>query len=216
MRFPFRLTSATGICAVAIIAIAIVPTSMHGQTTVSVPDTACYVPSSGSAYVIKRPTAPPNCVSKNHYKFPWGGTAGPPGPQGETGPAGPTGATGPAGPAASVVLSGGTLGEATGETFVGPFMHPGSGGPKTEVEVPLPSGGTLSNVRFYVGQASFTTISGFMVLNSGVITGLGCNILPGSTYCSADGSVTFAPGDRIIISVFTNTPARVGWVATLQ
>lgn len=62
--------------------------------------TACYVPASGTVYMIKEPGTPTACNSNAHVQFTWStsGLTGPQGPQGATGPAGPTGPTGASGP----------------------------------------------------------------------------------------------------------------------
>ena len=78
---------------------------------------ACYVPASGSVYLIKQPGTPTECNSSAHKQITLTATgpAGPTGPQGPAGPTGPTGPTGPSGPlsglefksaAATVVASG--------------------------------------------------------------------------------------------------------------
>lgn len=62
--------------------------------------TACYVPASGTVYMINEPGTPTVCKSDAHVQFTWStsGLTGPQGPQGATGPAGPTGPTGASGP----------------------------------------------------------------------------------------------------------------------
>ena len=66
--------------------------------------TACYVPASGTVYMIKEPGTPTKCNSNAHVQFTWStsGLTGPQGPQGATGPAGPTGPTGASGPLAGL------------------------------------------------------------------------------------------------------------------
>ena len=104
--------------------------------------------------------------------------------------------------------------------YVGPFMHPASGSStENSVQVPLPTGGTVSNVRFYVGVAPGSGNWVFEVMKNGnVPTGLACEIFGSNTDCSATGSAVFAPGDRISVNFIAleNVPARVSWVATLQ
>lgn len=58
---------------------------------------ACYVPKSGTVYMIKQTGTPTACLSKQHVEFSWS-TTGAQGPQGPVGPAGPQGPQGPAGP----------------------------------------------------------------------------------------------------------------------
>lgn len=58
---------------------------------------ACYVPKSGTVYMINQTGTPTACLSKTHVEFSWS-TTGAQGPQGPVGPAGPQGPQGPAGP----------------------------------------------------------------------------------------------------------------------
>lgn len=58
---------------------------------------ACYVPKSGTVYMINQAGTPSACLSKQHVEFSWS-TTGAQGPQGPVGPAGPQGPQGPAGP----------------------------------------------------------------------------------------------------------------------
>jgi len=66
--------------------------------------TACYIPQSGTVYMIKEAGTPTECRASTHVEFSWAasGQTGPQGPQGATGPAGPTGATGASGPLAGL------------------------------------------------------------------------------------------------------------------
>lgn len=66
--------------------------------------TACYVPASGTVYMIKEPGTPTSCNSPAHVQFTWStsGQTGPQGPQGAQGPAGPAGPTGASGPLAGL------------------------------------------------------------------------------------------------------------------
>ena len=57
---------------------------------------ACYIPKSGTVYMIKQTGTPSECLSKQHVEFTWSGT-GPQGPQGSQGPEGPQGPQGTAG-----------------------------------------------------------------------------------------------------------------------
>src|SRR5438045_2396407 len=97
-----RSRLATTLSAVAVVAIAFQPAVVQAQHNASAPQYGCYVPSTGSAYVIggaatNDSTSPTTCVSTSHYKFPWGGAggAGATGPIGASGAKGATGATGP-------------------------------------------------------------------------------------------------------------------------
>src|SRR5712692_6453983 len=113
-----RSRIATALSAVAVLAIAFQPTVAQAQHSASTPQFGCYVPSTGSAYVIggaatNDSTSPTNCVSTSHYKFPWGGAGspgatGPTGATGATGPTGATGATGNTGPAGATGNTGPT------------------------------------------------------------------------------------------------------------
>ena len=61
---------------------------------------ACYIPKSGTVYMIKQTGTPSECLSKQHVEFTWSGTGpqGPQGPQGPEGPQGPQGTAGAQGP----------------------------------------------------------------------------------------------------------------------
>lgn len=58
---------------------------------------ACYVPKSGTVYMINQTGTPTACLSKQHVEFSWS-TTGAQGPQGPVGPEGPQGPQGPSGP----------------------------------------------------------------------------------------------------------------------
>lgn len=97
MRFePARPARVAMFAVGAIVALQFVtPSEAAAQTR-----TACYIPSSGTVYMIKEPGTPTNCNSNAHVKFTWStsgatGPQGPQGPQGQTGATGPTGASGP-------------------------------------------------------------------------------------------------------------------------
>lgn len=101
MRFAFKPFARTSwsaplalLGAIAALLIA-APSEAAAQTR-----TACYVPASGTVYMIKEPGTPTACHSGAHVQFTWStsGQTGPQGPQGATGPAGPTGPTGASGP----------------------------------------------------------------------------------------------------------------------
>src|SRR5260221_7426131 len=81
-----RSRIATALSAVAVLAIAFQPSVAQAQHNASAPQYGCYVPSTGSAYVIgggatNDSTSPTNRVGTSPHKFPWGGGGG-------TGPAG--------------------------------------------------------------------------------------------------------------------------------
>lgn len=118
------------------------------------------------------------------------------------------------------MLSGGTMLEAPSGApfaFIGPFMHPGSGDlDQSAVEVPLPSAGTVSNVRFYVfeTQPGWSFVFGLYRTGANVMD---CTVSFPDKSCSPGGSASFAAGDKISVSVVSGTAhARVSWVATLH
>ena len=88
---------------------------------------ACFVPGSGSIYLIKTTDPTETCKSANHIAFQWQvtgpeGQQGPQGPAGPEGPQGPQGPIGPAGPAGSQGAAGapGAQGPTGPQGAVGP------------------------------------------------------------------------------------------------
>jgi hypothetical protein len=80
--------------AIAVVALALVATPARaGAQQLS----ACYVPKSGTVYMINQAGTPTSCLSRQHVEFSWS-TTGAQGPQGPEGPQGPQGPQGPAGP----------------------------------------------------------------------------------------------------------------------
>src|SRR5260221_12805378 len=76
-----RSRIATALSAVAVLAIAFQPSVAQAQHNASAPQYGCYVPSTGSAYVIggaatNDSTSPTDCVRTSHHKIPWGGGGG--------------------------------------------------------------------------------------------------------------------------------------------
>ena len=69
---------------------------------------ACYVPKSGTVYMIRQTGTPTECLSKQHVEFTWSGTGpqGIQGPEGPRGPDGPQGPQGPSGPLAGLEFHG--------------------------------------------------------------------------------------------------------------
>lgn len=120
MRYP-RLRPPTRSCAAlpaiaALLVIVAGPGRLHGQTVDIL--SACYIPGTGTLYLIEETDAPAQCVAPEHILIQWNeeGLVGPAGPAGPQGEAGPAGEQGPAGDA-------GTAGEA------GPAGEPGPQGP---------------------------------------------------------------------------------------
>lgn len=70
------------------------PLRLSAQT--ASPLLACFVPKSGTMYVVGQPGAPEKCRSVDHVLLQWN-AVGPAGPQGAVGPAGPAGAPGAGG-----------------------------------------------------------------------------------------------------------------------
>jgi hypothetical protein len=66
---------------------------------------ACYIPASGTVYLLKEPGLKAGCVSPRHVYFSWT-TTGETGPTGPIGPTGATGATGATGPTGSLAGTG--------------------------------------------------------------------------------------------------------------
>jgi hypothetical protein len=79
------------------------PLTARAQTTAA-PLLACFVPKSGTMYVVGQPGAPDKCRTTDHVLLQWN-TVGPAGP---TGAAGAPGPVGPQGPAGTATLAGST------------------------------------------------------------------------------------------------------------
>ena len=101
--------------------------SLGAQATQSL---ACFVPQSGTMYVVGQNGAPATCRAAGHVVLQWN-TVGPSGPQGTTGVAGPAGPQGPAGPSTGVpgpVGPQGLKGDAGSKGDAGPVGPAGPSG----------------------------------------------------------------------------------------
>lgn len=121
------------------------------------PILACFVPRSGTLYLVGRDNAPAACRAADHLLVQWNavgpaGAQGSPGPQGPVGPQGPagpsTGVPGPAGPQgpSGPVGAAGPKGDAGPQGMVGPQGAAGVQGPAGPAGPPgsLVGSGTLS------------------------------------------------------------------------
>lgn len=123
---------------------------------------ACFVPRSGTLYLVGQNGAPSACRATDHVLVQWNtvgqeGPAGNTGPQGPAGPAGNTGQQGPPGPVAFGTLSG-------IETVVATFRGPIGVGADVYLTARCPvgktaiGGGLLRDISFG-RQSGFATIA---------------------------------------------------------
>ncbi len=146
---------------------------------------------------------------------------------GTTGRSGPTGGTEPcmcdAGPhgskGATLVAGIGTLTDNTSDSYVA-YGTAFVAGTERVVEIPVPVGGTLSNLHVFVTTAPGTGASWTATLNkNGSSTLLSCSIAGAATSCSDASLVPVAEADRIDLDVTPfGTPAlaTIKWSATLS
>ena len=132
-RFGYQLRWGLSSAAVALLFIGAPPTSAAAQSGEGVLS-ACFIPGTGTVYMIGQAGLGSACVREDHVLFRWNqaasptsqiGLLGPQGPQGETGPEGPEGPAGPQGEAGPE----GPEGPAGPQGEVGPDGPEGSAGP---------------------------------------------------------------------------------------
>ena len=142
------------------------------------------------------------------------GATGPTGP-GPTGPSGP-----PTGPKGATVLSGGgTLADNTNDSYVawGSFAVSST---ESTVAIPVPFGGTLTDLHVSVATAPGTGASWTLTVDKNEsATALTCSIAGVATSCSDMSLVAVAVADKIDLAVTPfGTPAlaTVIWSATIR
>jgi hypothetical protein len=145
------------------------------------------------------------------------------GPQGQPGTPGAPGAPGLPGEAGIGILGGSTGGVLLGglqDQFVGAYGA-GRSRAQVEVELPIPTGSTLSN--FYVllsGPSGTGKAWTFVVRNGNNDTAVTCTIQNLATSCSdLTNSAVFAPGDLFSIRVIgTGNPTQrpMQWTGMIQ
>ncbi len=146
------------------------------------------------------------------------GATGATGPEGPQGPEGPIGPEGPMGP---IVVGGGSSSYVSnGSTTYIPMGYQADSTVSTEIRVPMPLAGTISNFYVSISAAPGTGNSyTFNVLNNGVATGITCTIA-GSATSGNDTSNTelYAAGENISVEVIPSsepTIVSVIWSAIL-
>ncbi|MFN8573723.1 MAG: hypothetical protein U0132_16830 [Gemmatimonadaceae bacterium] len=165
---------------------------------------ACFVPESGTMYVVGQGGSPTNCRAAGHVLVQWdaAGVSGPVGPVGAAGDPGPPGAPGPAGPVGPAGSSLGPTGPAgpTGPTGpqgaagpVGATGAVGATGPAGAPGTPGPSGpvGSFAGSKAIVFGYQ-TTLP--ILVNHSVGWAIPCS----SGYLPIAGGYSYVPGQLAV------------------
>ena len=132
------------------------------------------------------------------------------------GPCGPCGPHGPSGP--TVLSGGGNLTDNTNDSYVawGSFLVASK---ESTVAIPVPFGGTVSNLQVVVTAAPGTGASWtFTVDKNGSATVLACSIAGVATTCSDASLLAVGAGDNVDLDVTPfHTPAlaTIAWSVTI-
>ena len=133
---------------------------------------------------------------------------------------GPGGPSGPTGPYHALALrGGGTLTDNVNDSYIayGSFLVSGT---ESTVEIPVPVGGTLSNLEVFVATAPGTGASWTLTVDkNGSATVLTCSVAGAATNCRDSSLVAVAVGDALELRVTPfGTPelATITWSATLR
>lgn len=196
---------------VAVLVTAMVTAPIVSAQTTSGPVLACFVPRSGTMYVVGQAGAPAACRSSDHLLLQWNavGPAGAPGVPGATGPQGPAGPQGPPGPSTGVPGPAGPQG-AKGD--VGAPGPKGDSGPQGIAGPTGPTGATGP-----VGPQGATgpagSLGGTTALSAHQIVRLPYNF-QGATGLSIPVQITCPIGKIAIGGGIWNSPSnrRVGFV----
>ena len=191
---------------------------------------ACFVPQSGTMYVVGQNGAPAACRAAGHVLLQWN-AVGPSGPQGPIGVAGPAGPQGPAGPSTGIPGPVGPQGLKGNAGAVGPAGPAGSTGLQGVVGPPGPAGpvgpaGSLAgttalsafeivkqttDIRTHtVGQIMYATAScpsGKVAIAGGVLGSSKSNVVD---FAPSSYSFTVTGGTAVRGSQVSQSPQLIG------